>query len=114
MDRIPAACCGAIGDGEETFVEFLGLPSREEKDLLSCPGLIVNTSSGPVRNKLRESTVNLYRLSFPRRRELTLDELRKDSSAYLIPEQEDGPKDPSSGNLSDIPLLALGVTEITA
>ncbi len=72
LDRIPEALCGALGEGEETFVEILAMPALTPDALRCCPGLVVRTDAGLVRTAPRLPVDPLDRLSIPRRRELTV------------------------------------------
>lgn len=77
LDRLPEAVCGVIGEGEETFVELLSLPSFTPELLNSCKGIAIRTAEGVTRTPPRQPIDHLDRLSIPQRKKLTLG--RKDS-----------------------------------
>ena len=74
MQRLPECTCGVIGEGEETFVELLGLPSMDVAQLVTCNGIAINADAGVIRTPSRPPIENLDRLSIPRRKELSLDQ----------------------------------------
>ncbi len=74
MTRIPQAACGVIGEGEETFVKLLSLPSITEEHLSNCTGIIFPTENGSGEYCTTDSPkhINLERLSIPRYKELSV------------------------------------------
>ena len=54
----------ALGEGEETIVEFVRCLERDG-DLGDIPGIVFRTCDGPVRTRPRERTADLDGLAFP-------------------------------------------------
>lgn len=74
LTNIPEAICGVMGEGEETFVELLGLLRRPGFSLENCAGLaylnVHELRLSPKRSLIRD----LDQLSIPRRKELTFED----------------------------------------
>ncbi|MCL6590192.1 MAG: B12-binding domain-containing radical SAM protein [Firmicutes bacterium] len=73
MEKLPQVNFGVIGEGEETFVEFLSVPARNLDELKKCRGLLLRTFDGYLYTKPRPLIAPLDKLSIPRRQELTVD-----------------------------------------
>ena len=73
LSRLPEATCGVIGEGEETFVELLALPSLNFAELATCRGLIIKNDKNMVRTPPRPPIEPLDRLSIPQRKGLYFD-----------------------------------------
>jgi anaerobic magnesium-protoporphyrin IX monomethyl ester cyclase len=73
LERIPEALCGVIGEGEETFVDLLGLSHRNSQSLKACSGLAFRTDNGIYFTEHRNPVESLDRLPMPQRQQLTLN-----------------------------------------
>jgi radical SAM superfamily enzyme YgiQ (UPF0313 family) len=73
LELIPGAACGAIGEGEETFVELLRRRPLTPAALRGCAGIAYLDGGALVRTAERPPIEDLDRLSIPRRRELAIE-----------------------------------------
>jgi radical SAM superfamily enzyme YgiQ (UPF0313 family) len=64
---------GVVGEGEETFVALLALPSFSLEHLRDCPGLVIRSDNGLVCTDPRPLIEPLDRLALPRRDDLNID-----------------------------------------
>jgi anaerobic magnesium-protoporphyrin IX monomethyl ester cyclase len=71
--HLPQATCGVIGEGEETFLELLGLSDFITESLVGCRGLAIRTENGTKLTPSREPIDQLDRITNPKFRELNLD-----------------------------------------
>jgi len=73
LELIPGAACGAIGEGEETFVELLRLRPLTPTALRGCAGIAFLEDGALVRTPDRAPVEDLDRLTIPRRRALSIE-----------------------------------------
>lgn len=73
LERIPETLCGVLGEGEETFVELLSLPSLDHEHLKQCAGLVIRNGPEFEKTPPRKLIDKLDILPIPRRKELTVN-----------------------------------------